>query len=163
VHFGDYVDIRLGIGEAEIFDFWYNSVGEFGLDTPLKASGRGGIYSLFNPSDNNSSSAADQFLWSNQSIQAATWIPSMGTYMGVDTYLVSIEDWRLSAGSDRDYSDFRIGLQFFEVDGTPLASIPEPATVGLWLGLVVLGWTAFLRLRRPSAGALSIIYSKVIG
>lgn len=149
VTFGNYVDISLLSGQASTFDFWYNSVGAPGLDTPSSATGRGGIYTAFNPLNTDPSSATNQFLWARNPIKVSTWMPSIGAYANVDTYLVSVEDWRIAAGSDRDYSDFRFALQFFDATGTPLAQVPESSASAIVIGLGTL--TGVFILRRRSA------------
>lgn len=154
LHFGDYIDLSLSAGEAGKFDLWYNSIGENGLDTPSTKTGRGGIYTAFTPSNGDPSSTANQFLWASNSLKVSTWIPSLNTYMGVDTYMLGIEDWRLATGSDRDYSDLRIALQFFDANGVPLAAaIPEPAHFALLLGGLIAAGMALLRLRTGLAPA----------
>lgn len=155
LHFGDYIDIPLIAGDAAHFDLWYNSIGETGLDAPGIKTGRGGIYTAFTPSNGDPSSTADQFLWASRSLKVNTWIPSLNTYMGVDTYMLGIEDWRIATGSDRDYSDLRIALQFFDANGTPLAAaIPEPAHYGLLLGAFAAAGIVLLRRHVATAPAV---------
>jgi hypothetical protein len=126
IAFGDHVDISFLPGELSAFDLWLDSVDET----------RGGIYSFFNTVGGSAPGDMDQFLWATQTISVPTWVPSLGAYANIDTYLVSLEDLRLEADADRDYSDFRVALQFLDFNGESMAPIPEPAH---FAGLLTLG------------------------
>ena len=138
ISFGQHVDVALAPGAASRFDFWFNAV-----DVP-----RGGVYSLFNTAGLDTAGVAEQFLWSTRTLSVPTWVPSLGSYANIDTYLISVEDLRLSAGADRDYSDFRFALQFLDANGQSMAAlIPEPAHFAALLSLAVVAGVIYRRRR----------------
>lgn len=136
--FGDHVDIALTRGGASTFDLWFNAVDE----------SRGGVYSVFNTLGEASGAGAQQFVWAVSALSVNTWVPSLGAYANIDTYLISAEDQRFNADTDGDYSDFRFALQFLTVTGESMAPIPEPAHFAAALGLAAVVGAAVLRRRR---------------
>lgn len=132
ITYGDYFDVPLAAGVASTFDLWLDAA----------SNDYGGVYTLFN-------NASAQSLWAARSISLDTWIPSMAASSLVNTYLVSFEDWRLNQGADADYSDLRIALQFFNSDGSPLSSIPEPAAWVAVAGLFSFAGVLIKRILPP--------------
>lgn len=143
VVFGDYVDVNFAAGANKAFDFW--------LSAPGFGDSNGGVFTMFDPSKSSSYTAPGNVFWAQNSIAANTYVPSTGAYADVQTYLVSFEDWRLDRGSDRDYSDFVVGLQFFSPTGTPLTPVPEPSTYSLIGASALLGLALFRRYRRKNS------------
>lgn len=139
ISFGDYFDVALPAGSASHFDFWYSAAGQGGSSPSYKTE-KGGLYTLFH----NSSL---QSLWASQPLPVETSTQLAPAGVSVDSYLVSFEDWRLASGSDADYSDLRIALQFYNPDGSALA-IPEPASCAFILGTLGLLGALGLRCRR---------------
>jgi hypothetical protein len=137
ISFGQHLDISFLPGEASTFDFWLDAV-----DIT-----RGGVYSLFNTVGGDAANVASQFLWSTQAMSVPTWVPSLGAYANIDTYLVSMEDLRLEAGADRDYSDFRFALQFLNTSGESMVPIPEPAHFAALLTMGAVAGAVYLRRR----------------
>jgi hypothetical protein len=140
ITFGEHVDIGFAAGSSPSFDLWFNAV----------EPGRGGVYSLTDAAHLNAADYSRQFLWSEQTIGVSTWMPASGRYENVDTYLVSVEDLRLDANSDVDYSDFRIALQFFNASGEAIAAIPEPAHFAAAVGLASIVVASLARRRRSA-------------
>lgn len=141
IQYGDHFDVSLAVGAAANFDLWFQGDGG--------QAAAGGDYTLFHPANSSNFTGPGNAMWSQQSLNVNTWIPSRASYMDVPTYVVGLEDWRLDMGSDRDYSDAVIGLQFFSADGTPLApATPEPKTYGLIGAASLLGLAALRRYMR---------------
>lgn len=115
IAFGDHADIPLLPGEASTFELWFNAVG--GDDHPNPPTEYGSVYTLFHPEHSNPFVAPGNVLWSQSPIMVSTWIPALHTYQDIPTYLVGVEDWRRDRGSDNDYNDFMIAIQFFEASG----------------------------------------------
>jgi len=145
--YGQYVDVRLGIGEAASFDFWLNGSDSFTAANPPGPTTNGGVYSIFNQASSLPFLEGGNALWAQSAILVNTWVPALGAYADVATYLVSIEDWRLDRGADRDYSDLRIALQFYNANGLPFGPVPEPSTYGLIGAAALLGLVAFRRFK----------------
>jgi hypothetical protein len=145
VKFGQYIDIPLLAGEANTLDFWLNGVGAMGTSAKPGPSSVGGVYTAFNPSNSSPSSAASQFAWATTPIAVNTYVSAINGFAPVETYLVSAEDWRIGAGSDKDYSDYTFALQFFDSNGVPLGAVPEPAATACLLGASVLAVAASRR------------------
>ncbi|MFT3784491.1 MAG: PEP-CTERM sorting domain-containing protein [Nibricoccus sp.] len=139
VHFGDYFDLRFAVGTTGNFDLWFQGQGD--------GTGNGGDYTLFHPANSSVVIPPGNVLWAQQSLSVSTWIPALGTYMDITTYLVGLEDWRLDRGSDRDYTDTVLAFQFFNSSGTPFTPVPEPSTYGM-VGAGALA--ALIALRRYS-------------
>lgn len=140
ISFGDYFDVALAPGQMSSFDLWYSAAGQMG-SSPTSKTTLGGIYTLFH----NSSA---QSLWANQSVSVNTATNAVPGGKLVDSYLVSYEDWRLNSGSDADYSDLRIALQFFNPDGSAYdVNIPEPATWAVLVSLAAFAYVVARRLR----------------
>ncbi|HEY9154389.1 MAG TPA: hypothetical protein VIM69_04620 [Opitutaceae bacterium] len=138
VKFGQYIDIPVLAGQANTLDFWLNGVGAMGNSPKPGPSSLGGIYTAFNSSASSPSSATSQFAWSTTPIAVNTYVSAINGFAPVDTYLVSAEDWRIGAGSDRDYSDYTFALQFFDSNGVPLGAVPEPASTACLIGVGAL-------------------------
>jgi hypothetical protein len=153
LHFGDYVDLALGIGEAQRLDFWLNGSGGEGSPHPTPPTEAGGVFTLFDPSNSSPFTAPGNVRWAQTPLLVNTWAPALGTYVDVPTYLVAIEDWRLDRGSDADYSDLLIGLQVYTQSGTPFepVPVPEPAELALSGGIALLAIAAHRRLTQGGA------------
>lgn len=145
VAFGDNFRINFTVGSAANFDFFYNSSGS------TNASGTttmGGVYTLFNPSNSSPVPPGGPLvLWAQNPIMVNTWVPSIGAYADVATYLVALEDWRFNNGTDADYTDLILGLQFYNAAGTPFAPVPEPSTYGFMGAIALLGMICYRRFR----------------
>lgn len=136
VSFGDHVDIRLVPGENDTFDFWYNGVGGPGLANPTSPTRAGGVYTVMHPTNSSPYIGQGNVAWAQSPLMVSTWIPALGEYQDVATYLVGLEDWRLDRGSDNDRNDFLFAIQIFQSQGGPVEGgapvpVPEPATYGL--------------------------------
>jgi len=142
ISFGTYFDVSLQAGVASKFDLWFQ-----GEDATY-----GGDYTLFNPANSSNTSAPGNALWAQQALTTSTWSVLLNKYVDVSTYVVGLEDWRLNAGSDSDYSDAVIALQFFALDGTPIEGtvVPEPSTYGLIGAAALLGLVAIRRRTRKN-------------
>ena len=143
IKFGDYFDVNLAPGQMANFDFWFSAPGEMG-SRPTSLTDLGGVYTAFNSSA--SSSSTPQYLWAASSITVDTWIPSLSAAAPVATYLAGIEDWRIDRGSDRDYNDLVLALQFYNSDGTPFTAVPEPGTWAAIAGILAFGFVLIRRL-----------------
>lgn len=143
VSFGQYFDVRLSRGEAATFDLWLNGSGSF-APPDAGTSPFGGVYTVFHPTTAN-------VRFAQEPLMVSTWINATIGYRDVATYLVSIEDWNLTAGSDRDFSDFVFALQFYDQNGNPQGPdvppvpVPEPSTYGLIGAITLLGLVAWKR------------------
>ena len=148
ISFGNYFDVTLAAGAMNSFDLWYSAAGVFG-GSPTTKTSLGGVYTLFH-------NASAQSLWASSSIAVNTVTATAPSGASVDTYLVSYEDWRLNAGSDADYSDLRIALQFFNPDGSAYdVSVPEPAAWATIVGLVTLLFVIARRMSDPARSSLA--------
>ncbi len=146
VQFGDYFDISVLAGQFGQFDFWYNSGISASGFIPDPKPGLFEVYGLW-----GDAAHANQFIWSESPIAASTYVYQLSTYAPFDTYLVGVEDWAVGGRSDRDYSDFRFGLQFLNATATA-AIIPEPAATSTLIGLVALGLLLTHRWARNKFG-----------
>jgi len=146
IKFGDYFDVKLNPGQMAGFDFWFSATGVFG-PRPTSLTDLGGVYQAFDSTAN--SSPTQQYLWSASSIAVNTWIPSLSAAAPVATYLAGIEDWRIDRGSDRDYNDLLIALQFYNSDGTPFTTVPEPGTWAAIAGALAFGFVLIHRYCFP--------------
>jgi hypothetical protein len=142
VQFGDSFDISFAIGAEASFDLWFQG----------ENSTYGGDYTLFHPANSSPILAPGNAKWSQEAITANTWNASLNAYVDVSTYLIGLEDWRLDGGSDRDYSDSIIALQFYTLSGAPFieGAVPEPSTYGLIGAGALLGLAALRRRMRKS-------------
>ncbi len=136
VSFGDHVDIPLIPGENDTFDFWYNGVGGPGTN-PTSPTNSGGVYTVIHPANGDPYIGQGNVAWAQSPLLVSTWIPALGEYQDVATYLVGLEDWRLDRGSDNDRNDFLFAIQIFQSRGGPVEGgepvpVPEPATYGLF-------------------------------
>lgn len=145
--YGQYVDVLLERGEAATFDFWLNGSDSFTAANPPGPTTNGGVYSIFNQASSLPFLEGGNALWAQSAILVNTWVPALGAYADVATYLVTIEDWRLDRGADRDYSDLRIALQFYNANGLPFGPVPEPSTYGLIGASALLGLVAYRRFK----------------
>ncbi len=153
VSFGQFADIRLDIGEAATFDFWLNGSGSFTDTNATLPTEFGGVYNLFNQAGSSSFVDGGNALWAQSAIMVNTWVPALGAYADVATYLVTLEDWRLDRGANRDYSDFRVALQFYNAQGLPFGPVPEPSTYGMIGAAALLGLVAYRRFKAKKIGA----------
>lgn len=144
ITFGDHFDLSLAAGEMEGLDLWFKASGSWQKNR-CGSNYTGGLYTLFNSP--GADGGPSQFLWADRSINVNTWNPLLNDSALIDTYLISLEDWRLDRGADDDYNDFRFALQLLNADSTALANIPEPREYAAFFGLAVLTW-AFLQKRR---------------
>jgi len=142
VQFGSYFDVSLSVGAENSFDFWFQG----------ENATYGGDYTLFHPSNSSNYIAPGNALWSQQSVVANTWNAALNAYVDQTTYIVGLGDWRLDRGSDNDYSDTVIALQFYTLSGTPFepGAVPEPSTYGLIGASALLGLVALRRRMRKS-------------
>lgn len=147
VQFGDHVNIALLPGEADSFDFWFNATDSFTADNPPPPTSNGGVYTVFDQTNSRPYFAPGNVRFAQSPLMVSTWMPALGRYEDVATYLVTIEDWRSDRGADRDTSDFIFGLQFFNVRGIPLGDVPvpEPSTYGMIGAVSLLGLAAWRR------------------
>jgi hypothetical protein len=128
--FGSSATINLAAGEAPNFDFWLSGPGVMGADVPAPTAD-GGVYTVFHQTNSTPPIAPYNAWIAQMPIMLNTWVPALGAYSDVATYLVGMEDWRLDHGADRDYSDFVFALQFYDATGTPFSPVPEPSTYAL--------------------------------
>jgi len=151
VSFGQYVDIPFTIGEAANFDFWLNGSGSFTATNATLPTEHGGYYTAFNQANSSTFVEGGNALWAQSAIMVNTWVPALGAYADVATYLITFEDWRLDRGANRDYSDLRIALQFYNANGLPFGPVPEPSTYGLMGAAALLGLVAYRRYKAKKA------------
>jgi hypothetical protein len=142
VQFGSYFDVSLAAGAETNFDFWFQGENAtYGAD-----------YTLFHPSNSSSYIAPGNTFWSQQSVVANTWNAAMNAYVDQTTYVVGLGDWRLDRGSDKDYSDTVLALQFYTLSGTPFepGAVPEPSTYGIVGAGALLAIVALRRRMRKN-------------
>jgi hypothetical protein len=154
VAFGDHVDIALLPGDASTFDFWLNGTDSFTTTNPTPPTTNGGVYTVLHPTNSSPYIAPGNVRWGTTPLLVNTWVPALGAYADVSTYLVTVEDWRLDRQSDADYSDFTFALQFYNANGVPFGDtpVPEPSTYGLMGAISLLG-LAVWRRKKAAAGA----------
>jgi hypothetical protein len=152
INFGDYFDVSLAIGRAGNFDLWLNGTDSFSTINPTPTT-NGGVYTAFNQGNSSPFAAPGNVRWATTPILVNTFLPAIGAYQDIATYLVSFEDWRIDRGSDRDYSDFVVGLQFYNANGQPFGPtpVPEPSTYGVIGAITLVGLILFRRLRKPAS------------
>jgi hypothetical protein len=152
--FGDSADIGLGAGVSDKFDFWFNGVGEMGSYNPVPPTLYGGYYTPFHQTNSSPYNAPGNFMISD-ALSVTTWAMNDDLtafiYRPVNTYLVSVEDWNLKAGSDKDYNDFMFAVQFFDKNGRPDNPVPEPSTYGLIGAAALVGLVAARRFMSKKA------------
>jgi len=155
VAFGDFFDVPLAIGRASTFDLWLNGVGDFGTTNPTPPTQNGGVYTAFHPSNSAPFIGAGNVMWAQSPLMVSTFVPALGGYQDVATYLLTFEDWRLDRGSDRDYSDAVVALQFFNSAGIPFGPtpVPEPSTYGLFAAIGAIGLIALRRFKTKQSQA----------
>ena len=155
VSFGTYVDISFIPGDdVGDFDFWLNATDSFTTANPPPPTANGGVYTVFDQTNSVPYLAPGNVKFAQSPLLVSTWKPAISGYLDVETYLVSIEDWRSDRGADQDRSDFVFALQFFEVGGIPTGDVPvpEPSTYSLVAGVGLVG-LAVLRRKRSARSA----------
>lgn len=140
--FGSYFDLSLEVGEASAFDFWLSGSNSKNAVNPLPSS-PGGYYTAFHPTNGNP--ATNNALWTQTALNVRNW--TAGGDQWAATYLVGFEDWRLGS-ADKDFNDFMFAVQFFDKNGTPFSSVPEPSTYGLIGAVALLGLVARRRFSK---------------
>jgi|GEM_PF-4715391 len=126
--FGDVADVNFPAGWEQNFDFW--------IDT------KSGVYTLLNPANSQTSAdASAQVLWTSSPLLIPTWVPALGDFENVETWIGSLVETPVNGQSH----EFRFAVQAFEAQGTPFGGstpVPEASTYGavgaLGLGLLVL-------------------------
>jgi hypothetical protein len=153
--FGNYIDLNLGLGSASSFDFWLDAVGSDSQANPGSPTADGGVYTVFNPAASSPSIPPGNALYLQEPLMVSTWLPALGEYRDIATFIVGFEDSRMDRPIDADYSDLIMGFQFFVPEGFPyrlqaaaeFAPVPEPSSYAC-LGAIVL---VALMLRRGIA------------
>lgn len=150
IAFGDFFDVPLTGTQASTFDYWYDGVGD-----SSSPSTYGGVYTAFNPANSSPIVPPGNVLWAQSPLMVNTFVPALGAYADVATYLVAFEDWRLDRGSDKDYTDLVVGLQFYNANGLPFGPVPEPSTYGLMGAAGLLGLVAYRRFKKKSTAVVA--------
>ena len=140
--FGAHINLDLQVGEASAFDFWLSASNSKSAVTQPPGS-PGGYYTAFHPANGNP--GTNNALWTQDALNVRNWTP--GGDQWAATYLVGFEDWRLGS-ADKDYNDFMFAVQFFDKNGTPFSSVPEPSTYGLIGAAALLGLVARRRFSK---------------
>jgi len=124
--FGNYVDFLLGAGQPSTFDIW--------------ATGGTNTFCLFQPANNQPSSANGSVLWTRDPLLVSTYIPAYDSFQNVETWVASIDEEATDASGHA--LSYRVAAQFFYDEGGPLTAVPESSTYAITgtfaLGLVVL-------------------------
>jgi hypothetical protein len=143
ITWGDYVDVTLGGGDINSFDFWLNASDSYDSSKPYPTP-YGGYYTARFPGNSAPVVGAGNARWTQEPLMVNTYSDILGKDVNVSTYLLSFEDWRLDRGADADFNDFMVAIQLYDKNGNPFTPVPEPSTYGLIGAVALVG----LMLRR---------------
>ncbi len=120
--FGDYAELWLD--EGETLDFFATGSGASGVIPELTYdTGTGGLYFVFDQSQNEPDTALHQSYWGQ--LQPLV----EGDEEEFPFTIVGFEDIQIGAGADGDYNDLIFAYRSFYA--IPQAPVPEPSTFGL--------------------------------